>query len=227
MAKIEQDIVRAAEALEVSGDEVTFLGRDGRIYRPILARHKLYVNGNRKFYILFVETINRRFIGRRETSVLLIGLVLASRWRFTYFEDWDQTLTKKFGDGLSIQDFTDNCKQLRYFIEWMEHESTEFGIDDQKALVEAFGFDKKARVERFYADWEVEKTKLYGVLPAANQRIELEHRDEIKVGVLEFLALTRAQNAEFLQLCIEAYSAEMLGELHREQRSNETVIATG
>ena len=148
MDKIEQDIIRASQALGVSGDEVTFIGRDGRIYRPILARHKLYYDGSRKFYVLFVETISRR------------------------------------------------------------------------ALVAAFGFDKRAGVERFYADWEAEKTKLYAVLPGTNEQIEAATRDHVKNEVIRFLGLVRAQNADFLQLCIEAYSSEMLGELSREKTAD-------
>jgi len=39
-----------------------------------------------------VETFDRRFIGDRQTSMLLIALTLASRWRFTFFERWHETV---------------------------------------------------------------------------------------------------------------------------------------
>jgi len=83
----------AADLKAPEPDDVTFKSSsDGRIYRAILTRHKLYKNDKRRFYVLLVETFDRRFIGDRQTSMLLIALTLASRGRFTFFERWHETV---------------------------------------------------------------------------------------------------------------------------------------
>ena len=75
MDKLEINIALAAALKTSEPDDVTFRGsRDNRIYRAILTRHKLYKNGKRRFYVLLVDTFDRRFIGDRYTSLLLISL---------------------------------------------------------------------------------------------------------------------------------------------------------
>jgi hypothetical protein len=86
MLKVEADIIRAVERRTTSQDDVTLRGANGKVYRPILVRHKLFVNGSRTFYLLLAETLDRRFVGTESSSLLLTALILASRWRFTYFE---------------------------------------------------------------------------------------------------------------------------------------------
>lgn len=80
-------------------------GEKGVIYRPLLTRHELYYDGSRKFYILFIESLPSKFLGKQHTSTLLAGLVLASRFRFAYFEEWDRMFTSKFGESLSDSEF--------------------------------------------------------------------------------------------------------------------------
>ena len=41
----------------------------------------------------------------------------------------------------------------------------ELGADDMDAMVEAFQFENKARVQRFYSDWDAAKKKLNSQLP--------------------------------------------------------------
>jgi hypothetical protein len=106
MHKVESDVVRAAASRTVSGDDVTFLGENGKVYRPILVRHKLYINGDRRFYLLFVETIDRRFVGSPRSSLLLTALILASRWRFSYFEKWSDTIGRIFGKNIPLLSFS-------------------------------------------------------------------------------------------------------------------------
>lgn len=213
MDKLEVNIALAT-ALKVSEpDDVTFRGsRDRRIYRAILTRHKLYKNGKRRFYVLLVETFDRRFIGDPETSLILIALTLASRWRFTFFERWHETLAK-FDSERSDKEFQDACVQLEHNMEWIEHEAVELGADDMDAMVEAFGFDNKARVQRFYSDWFVAKNKLNSQLPQTFEGLKPEMRDQVQAAIVDFLTSLKAQNAEFLELCIKKYSEKVQSKL--------------
>lgn len=209
MDKLEINIALAAALKASEPDDVTFKGsRDGRIYRAILTRHKLYKNGKRRFYVLLVETFDRRFVGDRQTSLLLIALTLASRWRFTFFERWTETL-KQFDADRPDSEFQDSCRQLEYNLDWMEHEGVELGADDMGAMVAAFGFENKARVERFYSDWDVAKKELNSVLPPTFEGLAPAARLQIQNAIVKFLTVIKQQNAEFLMLCIDKYAEKV------------------
>src|SRR5947208_2151641 len=48
MGRLESNIRLAAALKTTQPDDVTFRGSDGRIYRSVLTRHKLYKNGKRR-----------------------------------------------------------------------------------------------------------------------------------------------------------------------------------
>jgi hypothetical protein len=209
MDKLEVNVALAAALKVPEPEDVTFRGaRDGRIYRAILTRYKLYVNGKRKFFVLLVETFDRKFIGNRQSSLLLIALTLASRWRFTFFERWQDTLMK-FDPSVSDDAFRDSCRQLEYNMEWMENEGVELGADDQKAMVEAFGFQNKVRVERFYSDWQTAKSNLKNQLPHTFEGLTPATRAQARDAIVTFLTSVKQQNTEFLKLCADVYRDEI------------------
>jgi hypothetical protein len=203
--KLETNIRRAVALKTQEADDVTFRGKDGHIYRAILTRHKLYKNGKRRFYVLLVETFDRRFVGEAQTSMLLTALTLASRWRFTFFERWRETL-KQFDADRSDQDFQDACKQLEYNMEWMENEGIELGADDPAVMIDAFGLDKRARVERFYKDFYDAKTKMKSHFPQTFEGLKSDKRVEVQQAIIDFLSAIKQQNADFLRLCVDKYA---------------------
>jgi hypothetical protein len=210
MDRLETNI-RLAVALKVpQPDDVTFRGsgQDRRIYRAVLTRHKLYKNGKRRFYVLLVETFDRRFVGDPDTSLLLTALMLASRWRFTFFERWNETL-KQFDNNRSDAEFLDACKQLEYNMEWIENEGVELGADNLDAMVHAFGVQHKARVERFYSDFYTAKNKMKSQFPQSFEKVSPEKRPEVQTAIIEFLAAVKDQNAEFLKLCVRTYAQKL------------------
>lgn len=207
MERLETNICLAAALRKPQPDDVTFRGNglDRRIYRAILNHHKLYKNGKRRFYILLVETFDRRFVGDPDTSLLLTALMLASRWRFTFFERWRDTL-KKFDASRSDAEFLDECRQLEYNMEWIENEGVELGADDVGAMVQAFGSEHKARVERFYTDFYEAKEKMKRRLPPRLESVTQEVRLEVQLAIVEFLTTIKSQNVEFLNLCVRTYA---------------------
>lgn len=207
--KVETDVIRAINFLTVSQIETTFRGQNGRIYRPVMVRHQLYVNGDRKFYLLLLETLDRRFTGSRESSLLLTSLILASRWFFTYFEKWSETQNRMFGNEISDAQFWDSCRQLIYNIDWIEYEAAELGADDEQDLIYAFGLDRQARVQRFFKDWAESKEKVLMALPNLSSPMESRDRAIARSAILEFLTSVREQNADFLALALRAYAAEV------------------
>lgn len=217
MDKISDDIVATAAKRRLDGNDATLVGDDRRIYRPILGRHQLLLNGTRKFYVMFVETLKREFPGRQETSLLLGSLVVASRFRFRYFEQWDEDHAYRFGQDAPFEDFLDACTQLRYDLERLDHETVELGLGDEEAVLGAFGPNNRARVERFFVDWFASRRALLAALPAARDKVGQDHRARMHAAVREFFAATRRQNSDFLELAARTYSDRMLGDLKRDR----------
>lgn len=208
--RLETNIRLATALKKTQPDDVTFRssGQDRRIYRAVLTRHKLYKNGKRRFYVLLVETFDRRFVGDPGTSLLLTALMLASRWRFTFFERWTETL-EQFGDRRSDAEFRDACKQLEYNMEWIENEGVELGADNLDSMVRAFGDQQRARVERFYSDYYTARDKMQSRLPKTFEKLSPEKRTEVQGAMIEFLTAVRDQNHEFLELCVQTYAQKI------------------
>jgi hypothetical protein len=208
--RLETNIRLAAALKTPAPDDVTFrgYGQDRRIYRAVLTRYKLYKNGKRRFYVLLVETFDRRFVGDPDTSLLLTALLLASRWRFTFFERWNETL-EQFDGRRSDAEFLDACKQLEYNMEWIENEGVELGTDNSDAMVHAFGNQQKARVERFYSDYYTAKDRMHRRLPKTFEKLSPEKRTEVQGAITEFLTAVRNQNDEFLELCVQTYAQKL------------------
>jgi hypothetical protein len=208
MDRLETNIRLAAALKTPQPDDVTFRGHDRRIYRAVLTEHKLYKNGKRRFYVMLAETFDRRFVGDPDTSLLLTALMLASRWHFTFFERWNETL-KQFDARRSDLDFLDACKQLEYNMEWIENEGVELGADDMEVMVHAFGKEQKARIERFYSEFYIAKDKMKNTLPQTFEKLTPEKRSEAHAAIVEFLIAVKDQNAEFLKLCSRTYNKKI------------------
>jgi hypothetical protein len=91
----------------------------------------------------------------------------------------------------------------------MEHEGIELGADDMDAMVEAFGFENKARVQRFYTDWEKAKNELKTRMPQTFEGLKPDVRAQSRDAVIAFLTAIKKQNAEFLKLCIDRYAEKI------------------
>jgi hypothetical protein len=220
--RIEKDVVEASQRHILESAEITLKARDGRIYHPLLTRHKLFQNGARKFYIVFVETIPRQFLGRQRTSFLLAGLVLASRFRFAYFEEWDRIAVTKFGSGLSDIEFAANCTQLLYDLERMEHEAAEFGLLDPHDLVAAFGDENRAVVESFLRVWGEQKRKLLSGIDGLSGEEQAFNRQRAEESIRSFFEAMRPENRRFIRLALQTYGTETLRLLDQEESTTTT-----
>jgi hypothetical protein len=212
MDEIERNAIEAAKSRGTanSQSEITFK-RDAKIFRPILARHRFYYDGKRTFSVLFIETLPRQFLGNRNTSLLLAGIVLGSRFRFAYLEGPNKPYQRLFNDNLEDREFAINCRQLRYDIDRIEHESAEFGLLDRDEFVKAFGPENMAIAEGFTEKWDELKEDLFGALPI--REIEKSERPAVQSAIEKFFAEVERENAAFLEKAIEVYQMEMSTQL--------------
>jgi hypothetical protein len=210
MDQLQSDIVRASNGLAVSAPEATFKSKSNeKIYRPILARHVEYYGGGRLFSVLFVETLPRRFLGRKNTSMLLSGLVLASRFRFTYLEDRDEVFARLFGDSVSKDELEANCRQLKYNLEDMSHEAVDFGLMDEDTFVKAFGPENRATAESFLTTWAKTQARLFSKLPDSEAHVTDANRAEIVAALAEFFGAVEVENERFIGSAIDVFRSEV------------------
>jgi len=208
---LERDMLDAANGKVLSGLEATFVS-DIKVYRPILARHQLYVNGDQKFQILFVETLPRQFLGKRHTSLILAGLLLASRFRFAYLEEPD-VVSAKFSDALSDSDFEANCWQLYYDLERSRHEAIELGLLNPTEFVKAFGDDKRGFAESLLRTSSESQDRLFSALPSPGEHIGAHNRASVRDAVLEFLRQIEPVNSRFLTEGLDVFKNDLIAQM--------------
>jgi TIR domain len=208
---LEGDMLDAANGKTLSGREATFIC-DNKAYRPILARHVLFENGDQKFQVLFIETLPRQFLGKRHTSLILAGLLLASRFRFAYLEEPD-VVHAKFCDKLPDSEFESNCWQLYYDIERWGNEAVELGLLNPMEFVKAFGEDRRAFAENLLQTMAASRARLFEALPSPGEHIGAHNRCAVRDAVLRFLDEVGPANGRFLTEGLEVYRNELAAQL--------------
>jgi hypothetical protein len=217
MDKLEHEMILAANERTGGAPEATFKSGE-KVYRAILSRHVSYYSGVQQFSILFVETLPRQFLGRKNTSMLLAGLVLASRFRFAYLEDKDEVFNNKFGDRLSDERFEIGCRQLKYDLEQMSHEAADFGLLDPTTFIQSFGAENKAEAESFMINWAEMEKRLYAGLPSPTIRVTSKNRREIKDAVQEFMNSIELENEKFIVTAIDVFRSEIVASFPKRAR---------
>jgi TIR domain len=214
MDKVEEDILDAIHQRNLRSPELTFRAHDGQFYRPLLSRQIIYGGGARKFSAIFVRTLPRKFVGDETTSALLIGLILASRFRFKFIEAAKE-LQDELGDNVTEPEFQLACRQLLYDIERMEQESSEFGMNNPDLFQEAFGQENYEIVNAFYQIWFPLRDDLFELI---KQRLEDHNsisRASIREEIKKFSQALAPYNRRFLEMCLQKYTAYLRGWLRK------------
>ncbi len=210
MRAVEREMVNVANGKLLGAPEAVFQGAQGtKIYRPILVRYSVLFNLTSQFRIVFVETLPRQFVGYQKTSLLLAGLVQASRFRFAYLEEPDR-VAALFADAQSDLTFAINCQQLHYDIERIQSEAVEFGLLDSNAFVDAFGEKRRAVAESFIQFWGTAKEAVLADLPAQGEPLSPQGRNRAKLAIATFLASMAAENQRFVITALDAYRDEVV-----------------
>jgi hypothetical protein len=208
--RLERDMLDTSSHRVPRSMEAT-LASNEKIYRAILSRHILFENGACTFEILFVETLPRQFLGKKHTSLMLAGIVLAARFRFAYLED-PKILAEKFDDFLSADDFQSNCWQFHYDLDRLRHEAIELGILDPVAFINAFGEERRGFAENLLKVSNDSRLKLYEALPVPGERIADADRPRVKAAILEYCEKVGGLNSRFLIEALEILKNELLSQ---------------
>jgi hypothetical protein len=214
--RLERDMVMAAAGSALSDSEAIFLSSppSRTPYRAILVSHQLNFNGSRYFNIVFVGTLPRYFLGDQKTSLMLAGLVVASRFRFAYLEQ-PVRIASQFSDAVSDAEFYGHYRQFLHDLERMKIESMELGLIDKTAFIQAFGERYQGMAESFLAGWEKARAALDAALPASTTTIDATSRPKIKQAIADFLAAMAPENARFLRAAVKVYRDDLELQLNK------------
>lgn len=209
MYSLEREMVNVASGKLPGSPEAVFMSALGqKVFRPILVRRIVLNNGSNEFQVVFVETLPRQFVGFQKTSLLLAGLVLASRFRFSYLEETDR-VAALFDEARSDLEFAINCKQLEYDIARIQSESLELGVVDGQAFIAAFGEKRRAVAESFGKVWETAKAALLPALPPHDAPLQPERRAAAREAITKFLRDMASENRRFVLAALDAYRDEV------------------
>jgi hypothetical protein len=213
--RLEGDMLCAVTGRALPEAEATFRGND-KTYRAVLVRHIVQFNGTHRFGIVFVPTLPRQFLGNQNTSMILAGLILASRFRFAYFEQ-PERVRASFSDDISDSDFLTHYRQLLYDLDRIAQEGMELGLTNQTVFVQSFGPNRQAVAEQFLTDYAKAKKKLEQSLPAKDAPVTAANRPQIKTAIMTFLQEMGDENSHFLTAALDAYQEELQKELRTKQ----------
>jgi hypothetical protein len=217
MEFLERDLLEAANGKVLTGREASFVS-GGKVYRPILARHVQYESGAHRFQVLFVETLPRQFLGKKNTSLILAGLLLASRFRFAYLEEPD-LVAARFADNLSDAEFEANCWQLYYDLDRARHEAVELGLLSTAEYVRAFGEDRRGITESLVQSAVDARERLSAVLPNPGERVGANNRQKVKEVIVEYLRQIAPVNGRFLVEGLAVLQQEIRAQVGAEAAS--------
>jgi hypothetical protein len=211
MESLEQEMVSTTRKLALGTPEAVFsAASSGNLFRAVLVRHVVRYDWTNEFDLIFIETLPRRFGGLAKTSLLLAGLVQASRFRFAFLEQ-PEYVAAKFDGARSDKEFEINCKQLRYDIARIDSEAAELGVLDVRAFIAAFGDARRAQAERFIRDWKTAKEALLPQLPDPDSPLTMESRAQARKAITAFLASMANENRNFVLAALDAYREEVAG----------------
>lgn len=214
--RLERDMLNAANGRALGEPEATFLSKN-KTYRAILFRHIVHWDGTHRFGIVFVRTLPRQFLGDQNTSLILAGLVVASRFRFSYLEEPDRTAAQ-FDDKVINSEFEGNYRQFLYDLERMKQELMELGLLDHTAFINSFGPSRRGIAEAFLEAWKEAGQALEAGLPPPTTAISAANRTNIKESIMQFLKKMETENARFLKVALDAYRDELEAQLRKTAR---------
>jgi hypothetical protein len=207
LVRIISDIVVSAlpDKDEAKNDYV-FQAPNSKFYRVLLVRHSVYGDKRRDIVLNLVETLEKVQSGDEQTTALVAGIVLGSKYRSLFVEKaakYDDVILKE----LSVEALADALTRMLRDIDRISADSASDGLADFNALRVLLG--DTVEVKSLFEKW---LDVFPGMEAAAKQFISEPtpvKRDAFFVAYDSFLKVSRRNNAVFLQLCLDEYQKRL------------------
>jgi hypothetical protein len=160
-----------------------------------------------------VETLVPQLLGDKNTSLVLLSLLIATRFRSLYFDNFDLTAAK-FDDKVSDTEFQGNYWQFLTDFEQVREQAKDQAFDS-KTFIESFGETRKGIAESFVEAGKQAREALEESLPGRDAPINRENRPKIKQSIMQFMKKVESVNAHFLRVAADVYHAELEEQLRK------------
>jgi hypothetical protein len=210
---LENAIIQVAEGGVPHQTDFLCFGNDGKFYRPIIARNEIYKSGNKKCYIAFIPSRDRRFDLSYRTSLLLSTLILSVRFRQRVLP-----LVTDLNKEIPEKRKAEILQRLSAEIILVESEAVEFGLEppkneyDDPPILNSFrDGEAKEFIRAEIANWSNSRAAIFEIIKAAqNPEKETSWSDAAKL-VSQQLGSLRSVNGSFIdKLCRELMYAEKI-----------------
>ena len=203
-SRLQDAIISTYEAPIDLQNNISFISQDKESYRSLITRYKIYRNGVRKYFIGFVRALDRRLDGDDETSIVLIALVIASRFRFMFYEA-NSPFRLAYIETLSAEELQIAITEMRNGLDQMVQEGARLGLETREQVISFFGSEHSALIRQFFDIWEKFRESLYSSADKYIAQEEEECKRLFLASFAGFLDRMRVVNSRFIALCLEKY----------------------
>jgi hypothetical protein len=195
-------IINALPDKDEAKNDYVFQAPNAKFYRVILVKHSVYGNKRRDFVINLIETLEKVRAGDTDTTTLVAGIVLGSKYRSIFVEENAKYSEDKL-KSVEIDDLVDELTQMLRDIDRISADAASDGLADYNALQALLG--DTMQVKQLFGKWY----EVFPPMEAAAKRFVTEptvaHREAFFAVYTPFLAVSRHNNTTFLQLCMDEY----------------------
>ncbi len=187
-------------------NDYVFQAPDGKFYRVLLVKHSVYGNKKREFVINLVETLEKVKGGNQETTTLVAGIVLASKYRSIFIEHGARYGRAKL-EALEDQKLVHEITQMLHDIDRVTADAASDGLADYKSLQELLG--DTFEVQNLFATW----SKVFPPMETAARELMKEPTPANRAAFFKayepFLDVSKTNNVKFIQLCWSEYQKRL------------------
>jgi hypothetical protein len=204
---VETSILAQLRAGNSQPPQLSFLGADGKPYRPVIGRFKVYRNGTRRYYVQLIPTLERAFPGREDTSFPLIGLIFGARFWFKFCEN-EEAFIGSFAPEKADAEFDLEVRSMDSYLQRMIAEAGEFGLADRESMKRFMKVEDASLVDHFFAVWQAS----YGEISALfKRRLEgKEGKREVTEGIEAFVEAVKPINMKFMNMMFKELLVKLM-----------------
>ena len=200
-------IINALPDTAEANNDYVFQAPNGNFYRVLLVKHSVYGDKRRDIVMNFVQTLDKVKAGDQDTTTLVAGIVLGSKYRSIFVEK-EATYGENRLRGLDKDELADALMHMLRDIERISADSASDGLADYGALQNLLG--DTLQTKKLFDKW-------YEVFPAmeaaAKQFIReptLANQAAFFTAYSPFIDVSKSNNTTFLHLCIDEYRKRLL-----------------
>jgi hypothetical protein len=203
LIRIISDIVISAlpDKDEAKNDYV-FQAPNEKFYRVLLVKHSVYGDKRRDLIINFVETLEKVKSGDEDTTTLVAGIVLASKYRSMFVEQGADYGKAKL-ESLNTDELTDKVKHMLRDIDRISADAASDGLADYSALQVLLG--DTLEVKDLFRTWSEVFPAMENSAKQFMNEPTPDHRSQFFAAFDPFLDVSHRNNTTFLELCMDEY----------------------